>query len=78
MWEQLIVAIVLMIVSSMMTSAAKPNINTPEPGKLDTPTAEEGKDIPVVFGTEVIKDANVCWYGDSNAVEIHYSGGGKK
>ncbi|RUW41531.1 hypothetical protein EOA37_09730 [Mesorhizobium sp. M2A.F.Ca.ET.015.02.1.1] len=31
---------------------------------FEAPTAEEGREIPVVFGTEDIADPNVTWYGD--------------
>ena len=30
---------------------------------FDIPTATEGKEIPVLFGTRDIKNSNVMWYG---------------
>lgn len=44
--------------------------NKAEPPKAATlsdftiPTAEEGRSIPVLFGTRMISGANVTWYGD--------------
>lgn len=44
-----------------------PKAEEPKPLRLediDSPTAEEGLDIPVVFGTVVVDAPNVVWYGD--------------
>lgn len=38
--------------------------NNIKPGTFQAPTAEEGRKIPKLFGTRLIKDANVVWYGD--------------
>ena len=43
----------------------------------DFPVAEDGSEIPVVFGTRDIAGANVVWYGDVRTSPIK-SGGGKK
>ena len=45
---------------------------------LDVPTASDGREIPVLFGTKNIKSANVVWYGDFRSDAIKSSGGGKK
>lgn len=31
---------------------------------FELPTAEVGREIPVLFGTRDIKSSNVVWYGD--------------
>ena len=31
---------------------------------FNAPTADEGRPVPVIFGTVLIKSANVVWYGD--------------
>jgi len=31
---------------------------------MDDPTAEAGREIPVVFGTMTVQSLNVLWYGD--------------
>jgi len=53
--------------------------STPPPGmdQIKVPTAEEGREIPVLFGCREIKSPNVVWYGDmrTNAIK---SKGGKK
>lgn len=78
MWTQIVVSLVMMVVSYMLQAAAQPKPQTPEAGKLDVPTAQEGDSIPVVFGTVLIKKSNVVWYGDARAEPIYSSGGGKK
>ena len=77
-YELFYVYLVLMIVSTaIQMSANKSAMPEREAGKLDTPTAEEGSSIPVIFGTVVIKSSNVIWYGDAMTTEIKSSGGGK-
>jgi len=80
MWEQIVVALVMMVVSAAIQVAMAPETSTPdrEAGSMDVPTAEEGGTIKVVFGTVIIKDPNVIWYGDPKITEIKSSGGGKK
>lgn len=39
-------------------------------GDFNTPTAEEGRAIPVVFGTVRLEAPNVVWYGDLNIAAI--------
>lgn len=69
-------------VSSFLLSAVlfKPKTISEKPRELDegsVPTAEVGKEIPVVFGTKDIKSANVVWYGDIRTVPIKKKGGKK-
>jgi hypothetical protein len=80
MWMQLLVSFAMMVVSSMLSSAAASKVEQkdPEAGKLDIPTAEEGRPVSVVFGTCLVKSANVNWYGDPNTTAIKSSSGGKK
>lgn len=69
------------IVSAAISWALAPK---PPPGtppatldQFDAPTAAEGKPIPVVFGTVLIKAPNVVWYGDLRTVPIKSKGGKK-
>lgn len=41
------------------------------------PTAEEGREIPVIFGEVLITGANCVWYGDLYAQPIKTKGGKK-
>lgn len=70
-------AFVMMIVSYAIQAAMAPKPQTPISGQLDVPVAQEGGTISVIFGTVLVKDANVIWYGDAATSEIR-SGGGKK
>ena len=80
MWQQIIVSIVMMIISAVLQAATNKPVKQKdaEKGELDTPTAEEGGTIGVVFGTVIKKDSNVIWYGDSSTTPIRSGGGGKK
>lgn len=44
---------------------------------VDIPIAEEGANIPVLFGTRDIKNSSVAWYGDYSARAIKKKGGKK-
>jgi hypothetical protein len=75
-----IVNLVILIVASFVAAALAPKPPRPKPASLedfDVPTAEEGRPIPVVFGTVEITGSNVLWYGDLKSEEIRESGGKK-
>ncbi|MFN3615207.1 MAG: hypothetical protein ACK4WC_11710 [Rubrimonas sp.] len=58
----------------------RPRVETPRAAGLDDvslPTAEEGRPIPVVFGTVLITGPNVVWAGDLRVDPIRKSGGKK-
>lgn len=82
MWLQILTSLIMMVISSALQSAAAPRAQQqdPEPGKLDVPTAEEGRPIPVIFGTCIVKNSNTVWYGDAKTTPIKQSSssGGKK
>lgn len=44
--------------------------------EVQVPTAEEGREIAVLFGTRVIQGPNVVWYGDLETDSIKKSSGG--
>lgn len=59
----LLVGLVLNVVSYLLSP--KPKQNKPESARnMDDPTAEAGREIPVVFGTMTVQSLNVLWYGD--------------
>ena len=69
--------IATLVISTAVSYALAPKPEKPKPAELDDfqfPTAEEGRSIPVVFGTVRITGANVIWYGDLNSSAI--KGGG--
>lgn len=57
MWQQIIVAVVMMIISAVLQAATQKPVKNQdaEKGELDTPTADEGGTIGVVFGTVMKK-----------------------
>ena len=58
----------------------KPKREKPEAAGLDAfdlPTAEEGRPIPVVFGTVRLDAPNVVWAGDLRVQKIRQKGGKK-
>lgn len=64
-WIALVVALVLNVVSYMLMP--KPKAPKPEAAKdMDSPTAEAGRPIPVVFGTVTVKGLNVLWSGEKS------------
>jgi hypothetical protein len=47
------------------------------PGEFKIPTADEGREIPVLFGIRDIDSPNIVWYGDFAAEAIKKKGGKK-
>lgn len=71
--------IAVFIVALVVAFAMAPNAQHQSPSiqEVEAPTAEEGRAIPVLFGTRDIKGANVVWYGDVKTVAIKKKGGKK-
>lgn len=77
LFAQIAVSIILNIVSSLLLAAAAPKQKKPEPGQLDVPKAQEGDGIYEIFGTILIKDPTVVWFGQKRTVAIRTKGGKK-
>lgn len=75
--EYLVVALVMLVVSYAVAIIMQPKPKKPVAGQLDVPTAEQGGNVPVCFGENVIKQSNVIWYGDPGTMPIKTKGGKK-
>ena len=67
-------------IALLVTFVLRPRPQNAKPAGLDeiqAPTAEEGREIPVLFGCRELKGANVVWYGDLKTNAIRVSGGKK-
>lgn len=66
--------------SLLATFVLRPKPQTQPPAGLNevnVPTAEDGREIPVLFGCRWVRGPNVVWYGDLNTTPIKSSGGKK-
>lgn len=76
MWWYIAVYIVALVVS--YASMPKPQNKKPAGlGDIETPTAEVGREIPVLFGTRDLNGPNVVWYGHLRTVAVKKKGGKK-
>lgn len=49
----------------------KPKQPKPDAAKQsEVPTASAGKPHPVIFGTMIVKEVNVLWYGDQTMTQF--------
>lgn len=72
-WWFVIIFIVLLVVAYAMMP--KPQTQPPPGvGEVKAPTAEEGREIPVLFGTRDVEGPNVVWYGDLRVEPIRKRG----
>ena len=66
--------LVVLVISTAISYAMMPKPPAAQPPSeitdFDIPTAEEGRPIPVVFGTVKITGPNVLWYGDFYTLPI--------
>lgn len=46
-------------------------------GDIRAPTAQEGREVPVLFGTRILSGPNIVWYGHLRTVAIKKKGGKK-
>lgn len=78
MWFVAYIAVLL--IATFVAYALAPKPPKPKAASLedfDIPTAEEGRPIPVVFGTVLVSGPNVLWYGDLRTKAIKSSSGKK-
>lgn len=71
---------VLFVVSMVVSFALMPKPQTQKPAgfeEIKAPTAEDGREIPVLFGSRDLTGPNVVWYGDVVPVAIKQKGGKK-
>ena len=72
--------IAVWIVALVAVVAAMPKPQTAPPpglGDIDAPTAEEGREIPVLFGTREMQGPNVVWWGHLRTIAVKKKGGKK-
>ena len=78
MWVQILVTLVINLALSALN---RPKYQNAKPSGIDEfklPTAEVGREIPVLFGTRKISGSNVVWYGhlSTSAITQKVSSGG--
>lgn len=76
-WVYALYFVVALVISYSLT----PKPQNAKPAGLEeiqAPTAEVGREIPVLFGTRDLTGPNVVWYGDLRTASVKKSGGGKK
>lgn len=69
--------LIALVVTTLISMALAPRPPQPKPASLsdiDAPTAEEGRPVPVVFGTVLVRGVNVVWYGDLAVEPIQQRG----
>ena len=72
----IVVWIALMVISYLMTpKAAKPV--TPAVGELNATVVDSYSPVPVLFGTRLLSNPNLVWYGDIRTTPIKTKGGKK-
>lgn len=54
-----------------------PKSQKPVVGTVESPTAEEGRPIPILFGERDITQSNVVYYGDIETEAVKKKGGKK-
>lgn len=75
MWLQ-IVGIVLQIIAYLIKPKTK--IEDTAPGVLTGTSVDPSSPVPILFGTRLMKQPNLVWYGDIATTPIVSKGGGKK
>lgn len=75
-----LIQLAILVVSAYVSAALAPKPPKPKPASLtdfDVPTAEEGRPIPVVFGTVWVTGPNCIYFGGLKTKPIKSSGGKK-
>jgi hypothetical protein len=72
MWEQIVIWVATAVLAYALTPKPKLPANA-QPATIEDfniPTAEDGREIPVLFGTREVSGPNVVWYGDMRTTRI--------
>lgn len=76
-WNYIAYFVVSLVISYALIPKPKNNIKPANLSDFNVPTAEEGRKIPVLFGTRDIQAPNVVWYGHLKTQAIKKKGGKK-
>lgn len=78
-WEVALFYAVILIATVALAFLMRPKgPPPPAPATLDdvqVPVAEEGKEIPVIFGTVDLEAPNIVWYGNFTSMPIKKKAG---
>lgn len=75
-WIYAIIFVLALVLAYRM--APKPETHPPAGlDEIQAPTAEVGREIPVLFGRRKLEGPNVVWYGHLRTVPIKKKGGKK-
>lgn len=69
-WFLVKVAVVVVVQMALMPKPRSSKMKPADESEFDIPTAEEGREIPVLFGTRRLDSPNVVWWGDLKSVAI--------
>ncbi len=71
--------VAFIVVSGVLAYITMPKSTLKSAGldEFQAPTAEEGREIPVLFGTRDLNGPNCTWYGDLRTQAIKKKGGKK-
>ena len=65
---QLLIGTALQIVGFLLSGAGK-KAQPEEMKDMESPTAEAGRPIPVIFGEVELSGVNIIWFGDKQGVQ---------
>lgn len=69
-WILYIVLIAIVIYCAYAAGSDTPDAVADSLADVNAPTADQGRPLPVPFGTVLIKSANLVWYGDLSTIPI--------
>ena len=75
MFWWIVAYIALIAISYALMPKPKSNIKPAGIDEFQVPTAQAGREVPVLFGTRELKGPNVVWYGHLRSVAIKKKSG---
>ena len=74
----LVLAVVVIIAGVAMALLARAPKSATDTNKLENSPIAEGANIPVLFGTRLIKAPSIAWWAAGNIINVEIPSGGKK
>lgn len=71
MWTLAVYVLALLVTFAITPKAGSSNAGPAALGDFTVPTASPGEPISVVFGSVLIQNPNVVWYGDMDYIPVY-------
>lgn len=75
MWVNIVILAISLIATAVALQVRPPEQKPASFEDINLPTADEGRPIPVVYGTYLVQAPNVVWWGNPSTEPVRTKSG---